>query len=311
MKFSHIEELLPLQAFNKSCGRLATLEGGGSGGGGSSSPPPANTSTTTTREIPAWAQPAAQNLLARGEALSNIPYQSYQGQRIADMTGEQRYGLDTISNRALYGSPEEAASRQQFTDTMSGKYLDPASNPYLSNIVNRTMGDVASKVNSQFGGSNYGTTAHQETLTRNLSDAATNIYGQNYSAERTNQMKGLAVAPQFNNIDYSNAQQLIGVGDIKRQESQDVLNNQYADWVAAQNQPYRQIDVLGNALGAAVNGQGSVQAAGYASNPYQTNRYANAIGGGLAGYQLANSLSGGEYGGYGALAGGLLGYMGS
>lgn len=283
--------------------------GGGSSGGSSS--PPANTSSTTTREIPSWAQGYAQDLLARGYDLSKKPYESYSGQRIADMTPEQSQGLNMVANRALNGSPEETLSRNQFNDTMSGKYLDPASNPYLSNIVNRTMGDVASKVNSQFGGSNYGTTAHQETLTRNLSDAATNIYGQNYANERTNQMKGLAVAPQFGNLDYANAQQLIGVGDIKRQESQDVLNNQYADWVASQNQPYRQIDVLGNALGAAVNGQGSVQAAGYQSNPYQTNRYANAIGGGLAGYQLANSLSGGEYGGYGALAGGLLGYMGS
>lgn len=290
--------------------RPMTNGGGGNSGGGGSSVP-ANTSSTTTREIPAWAQPSAQNLLKRGEELSNKPYESYAGQRIADMTPEQTAGLGMVANRALNGSPEETLSRNQFNDTMSGKYLDPASNPYLSSIVNRTMGDVASKVNSQFGGSNYGTTAHQETLTRNLSDAATNIYGQNYANERTNQMKGLAVAPQFGNLDYANAQQLIGVGDIKRQESQDVLNNQYADWVASQNQPYRQIDVLGNALGAAVNGQGSVQAAGYQSNPYTTNRYANAIGGGLAGYQLGNSLTGGEYGGYGALAGGLLGYMGS
>ena len=283
MKIQHLHQGMPVD-------RPMTNGGGGNSGGGSSVP--ANTSSTTTREIPAWAQPAAQNLLKRGEDLSNIPYQSYTGQRIADMTPEQQAGLGMVANRALNGSQEEAASRQQFNDTMSGKYLDPASNPYLKGIVDRTMGDVASKVNSQFGGSNYGTTAHQETLTRNLSDAATNIYGQNYANERTNQMKGLAVAPQFSNLDYSNAQQLIGVGDIKRQESQDVLNNQYADWVASQNQPYRQIDVLGNALGAAVNGQGSVQAAGYASNPYTTNRYANAIGGGLAGYQLANSQIG-------------------
>ena len=36
------------------------------GGGGGSTSVPANTTSTTTREIPAWAQPYAQDLLARG-----------------------------------------------------------------------------------------------------------------------------------------------------------------------------------------------------------------------------------------------------
>lgn len=283
-----------------------------SGGGGSSTP--ANTTSTTTKEIPAWAQPAAQDILARGETLSNTPYQTYQGQRIADMTGQQTAGLQEVQNRALDGSPEENAARQNYTDTMSGQYLDPSSNPYLAKTVNTAMNDVQGRVNSQFSGNNYGTTAHQETLTRNLADAANNAYGQNYANERNNQMKDALLSNQYGNIDYNNAQQLIGVGDIYRQESQDQLNNKYADWTATQNQPYRQLDVLGNSLGMAVNGQGSAQAAGYASNPYTANRYASAIGGGLAGYGLGSALdSSGLYNGgsLGAAAGGLLGYFGS
>lgn len=132
--------------------------------------------------------------------------------------------------------------------------------------------------------------------------------------ERGNQLKSSVLMPQYSNIDYNNAQQLIGVGDIKRQEAQDVLNNKYADWAAAQNQPYRQLDVLANALGAAVNGQGSVQSAGYQSSPYTVNRYANAIGGALAGGSLGSGLSdtfGSNSGAYGAGIGGLLGYMSS
>ena len=270
---------------------------------------PSSTSQTTTREIPAWAQPAAQDLLARGTTLSNTPYQTYGGQRIADMTGLQTQGLNMIQNTALNGSAEQNAARQNYTDTMSGKFLSPDSNPYLRSTVNQALGDVQGRINSQFGGNGYGTTAHQETLTRNLTQAANDAYGQNYANERNNQMKGMAVADQMGNIDYNNAQQLIGVGDIQRQESQDQLNNQYSDWLAAQNQPYRQLDVLANSLGAAVNGQGSVQAAGYASNPYTANRYANAIGGALGGYSLGSAL--GDNGAYGAAAGGLLGYMGS
>jgi hypothetical protein len=282
-------------------------------GDSGSSAPPSTTAQTQTKEIPVWAQDSAIRLLRRGEELSNKPYESYQGQRIAGMDERQTQGLNQIQNRALSGSPEENAARQNYTATMSGNYLSPGSNPYLKATVQQGMDDVSGKINSQFGGSNYGTTAHQETLTRNLGQVANDAYGQNYVNERNNQMKQSALLPQYGNIDYSNAQQLTGVGDIYRQESQDVLNNQYSDWAAGQNQPYRQLDVLGNALGASVNGQGSVQSAGYQSNPYTANRYASAIGGGLAGYGLGSAIGGeGSYGGaVGAGLGGLLGYMGS
>ena len=279
---------------HQGCSPSHSIMNKGDSGGGSSSSVPATTSSTQTKEIPAWAQPVAQDLLTRANALSYQPYQTYGGQRIAEMTDEQNYGLNAVTKRALNGSPEEQAARNNYTDTMSGKYLDPNSNPYLRANVNQAMNDVSGKVNSQFNGSNYGTTAHQETLTRNLSDAANQAYGQNYTNERNNQLKDASLAGQYGNIDYNNAQQLIGVGDISRQENQDQLNTQYSDWLAAQNQPYRQLDVLANGLGASVNGQGSVQSAGYASNPYSSNRYANAIGTGLAGYGLLNSATNGD-----------------
>ena len=267
------------------------------GGGSDQQSAPASTSSTQTKEIPTWAQGYSKDLLARSYELSNTPYQTYDGQRIADMNQQQQAGLNQVTQRATNGSPEENAARQNYTDTMSGKFLDPSSNPYLQKSVNMAMNDVSGKVNSQFGGSNYGTTAHQETLTRNLSDAANQAYGQNYTNERNNQLKDASLASQYGNIDYNNAQQMIGVGDIYRQENQDQLNTKYSDWLAAQNQPYRQLDVLANGLGAAVNGQGSVQSAGYASNPYTTNRYANSIGAGLAGYGLLSSATNGDISG--------------
>lgn len=280
-------------------------------GGGSSVPE--NTTQTTTKEIPGWAQPAAQNLLQRGTDLSYQPFTPYQGERIAGTTPEQINGLNSIAKRATYGSPEESAARQNYTDTMSGKYLSPSSNPWLKATVDQSLGDVQSRVNSQFGGNNYGTTAHQETLTRNLSDAANQAYGQNYVNERNNQMKDSLLVGQYGNLDYNNADRLIGVGDTKRQEAQDKLNLQYQDWTSAQNQPYKQLDVLGNALGSSVHGSGSVTSQGYQYSPYTSNPYAGAIGGGLAGYGLGNAIGEGDsmYGGLGAAAGGLLGYFGA
>lgn len=296
--------------------------------GGSSAP--ANTTQTTTKEIPLWAQPSAMNLLQRGEALSNQPYQTYTGQRIADLTGQQTTGLNLVQNRALYGSPEEQTARQNFTDTLSGKYLGQGAaynpyadmnNPYLKGMVNQSLNDVTGRVNSQFNGNNYGTTAHQETLTRNLGEAANNAYGQAfnlqaqladananrlqsaYSNERNNQLQMAGMLPQYGNIDYNNAQQLIGVGDIYRQEAQDRLNNQYADWAAAQDMKFKQLDILGNTLGAATGGQSNISSLGYQATPYTSNKLASSIGGGLAGYSLGNAVNS-DYGGY---VGGALG----
>lgn len=282
-------------------------------GGGGSSPAPANTTQVQTKEIPTWAQPYAQDLLTRGSALSNQPYESYQGQQIADMTQQQRDALGNIQNRAMNGSPEEANSRQNYNDTMSGKFLDPSSNPYLQANVSQVNNDTINGM-QKFSRDNgaFGNTGVQEATAKALAQNATNIYGQNYASERANQMKGQLIAPQMANMDYNNAQQLMGVGDIYRNEQQQGLNQQYTDWQAQQNQPYRQLDVLANSLGAAVNGQGNVQSAGYGANPYQANRYANAIGGGLAGYSLGNALGGSDsYGGaLGGAAGGLLGAFG-
>lgn len=305
MRYSNIEglDLLPVRAFQKVAGKM-TYEGGGGG----NPAPPANTTSVQTKEIPAWAQPYAQEILTRGAALSNTPFQNYEGERIAEMSPYQMAGLDMTANIAQYGTPGTNAAMQNYADTMSGAYMSPDSNPYLQATVDRALGDVRNQVQSQFGGSNYGTSANQELLTRNMAQAASDIYGQNYSAERLNQIRGQALMPQFQQSAYQDAQNLVGVGDIYRQEGQDMLNLQYQDWAAQQNQPYRQLDVLANALGAAVNGQGSVQSAGYdTSGMYTPNRYASALGGGLAGAGLGNMIGGSDYAGYGAAAGGLLG----
>lgn len=286
---------------------------GGGGDDGGSSAPPATTTATQVKEIPAWAQPSAQNLLARGESLSNQPYQQYSGERVAGLDPYQQQGFGQIANMATYGTPGQAESFGNYQDTMSGAYLSPDSNPYLQGMVNTALDNVQTRVNSQFGGSNYGTTAHQETLAKSLGDVANQAYGQNYANERMNQMRGQTLAPQMNAMAYGNAQQLVGIGDIYRQEAQDKLNIGFNDWQQAQNQPYRQLDVLANALGAAVGGQGNVSSAGYQTNPYTTNRYANAVGGALAGgsigslFNSADNPNASLWGAGLGAAGGLLG----
>lgn len=271
-------------------------------GGGSSSP--AQTTTISKTEPPAFVQPWSESLMQRGAALSETPYQAYTGQKLADISPETMYGLEATANRAIQGSPLMTATQANQLATVQGDYMSPESNPYLQANVQRAMGDVQSRINSQFGGTNFGTTAHQETLARALGDQANQLYGANYANERTNQMRAAMFAPQLAQADYADASALLGVGDAYRALQQEQLNQALADWTEMQQDPYKKLDTLASTIATASGGyQGSSSSA---PNPYQTSPVAGMIGGGMGGYALGN-MAGPQYGPYGAMGGALLG----
>jgi hypothetical protein len=263
-----------------------------------------------TQNLPEYVQPYAVQAMERAAALSNTPYTPYTGQRMADLTPENVAGLNMITNRALTGSPEENLARMQYGQTMAGDYLSPDANPYFSRVMDRALGDVQSRLNSQFAGSNFGTTAHQESMARALGDVSAGAYSQQYQNEREAQQRAMSMYPQFANIDYQNAQQLLGVGDIYRGEAQAGLNQQYSDWLAQQADPYTKLDVLSQGIRGAMAGGGS-SASTYtgSQSPMQVNPTANALGGAVAGGALGG-MFGQQYMPMGAAAGGLLGLWG-
>ena len=83
-------------------GGRRSLNGGD--GGGSSQPQQV---TQTTSNIPDWLQGPTQQMVARGEALSQQPYMAYTGQRIADFTPAQQAAFQQI-----YGMTEPAQYSQ-------------------------------------------------------------------------------------------------------------------------------------------------------------------------------------------------------
>lgn len=314
-----------------------------SGGGGSSNP--SDTSSRVTQDLPSWAQPYAQSLLEQAGNLSQTPYQAYTGQRMANMTPEQQAGLAMTRDRALSGAPDVNAAREQnvltsqgayhgaspssgfLSNTLSGSYLSPDSNPYLKATVGRAMDDTATKVNAQFNSAGgYGGSAHQETVARELGNLANQMYGQNYIAERgnqmqaanlasgefaqerANQMRAIGMSPQLGAEDYKDASALLGVGDVFGQREQNMLNQQYEDWNKAINYPYQQLDVLSNAIAGSTGGRSTQTTQGA---PVQFNPASNAIGGGLLGYGLG-SMAANQFGSYspyvGAGLGALAGY---
>jgi hypothetical protein len=82
-------------------------------------------------------------------------------------------------------------SQRQLGDTISGKYLDPNTNPYLSSSVNDALGLAKTQFAGLYGGpagQNVGNTGFQEQLARTLGQVATNAYSGAYGQERQNQL---------------------------------------------------------------------------------------------------------------------------
>lgn len=273
----------------------------GGGGGGS---------TQTVQKADPWSgvQPFITDYLNRSKGQVNTPFQSYGGDQIAPFSPEQQYGLAMTTQRAINGSPVNLAAQNNATQTLNGDFLSPDSNPFLKGTVDQAMGDVQSRVNSMFNNNNFGSSAHQELLTRNLGQAANDIYGQNYQQERSRQMQTMGMAPGLAETDYRDAQALMGVGDARRGLAQDYLNQASGLFNNSVNYPQQQLDRYGNAVSIGMGAGGTSTTKG--DNPNQASPIAGAIGGGLAGYSLGSmGALGGLTGPWGAAAGAALGLL--
>lgn len=117
------------------------------GGGGQSG--------TQVQDLPDWAKPYAQEVLGKGAALSNTPYQAYQGERIAQFTPLQQrafQGATTMQPSAAIGQGIDIAGQAagqavgttynpyatgQF-GAQAGQYMDP----YMQNVVDIQQRDA-------------------------------------------------------------------------------------------------------------------------------------------------------------------------
>jgi hypothetical protein len=265
---------------------------------------PSNTSQTVTQQLPAYAQPYAEQLMSRSAGLSEKTYTPYQGQRIADLNASQQAGIGKTQQQATNGFQGQQDASNVYQQTVRGDFLNPESNPYLQKTFDTAAGRMAeaykngtaATTDSQFGRAGaFGGSAWQQAQAGNerafgdsLANLATNTYGQNYNTERSNQLTAMNNAGQQQTLGYNDASKLIGAGDIQRSYQQDLLNQGYGDWQAAQNQPYANLDVLAKGLSGSIGNAGQTFTTG--ANPYQANNFANYLGGGLTAAGLGQSL---------------------
>lgn len=146
------------------------------GGGG----PQQTTSTVTQSNLPAYAQPYYENLMSRGITQSQQPYQAYSGQRIADMSGATKSGLDatmnygnssmdTLNQGIGYTQQAGQGAMQNANTTFGSQQAQQYMSPYMDAVVSRAQQDAVKN-------------AQIEQQQRNLNAAKTGSFGGSRAA---------------------------------------------------------------------------------------------------------------------------------
>lgn len=175
---------------------------------------------------------------------------------------------------------------------------------YLNNSLQAQLTENARQQAGQQNWLQYATGAQQQNLDRNsgLAQAAIgqgvqaqqNDLGrasQYWDAERNRQMGAYGDIQSANMFDQNNARNMIGLGDIQRGYTQDLLNQSYQNWQGQMNYPQSMIDNYMSVLQRASGNYGTNASTSYGPS-YQANPFATAFGVGLTGAGLYNAYGG-------------------
>ena len=244
------------EPFGSSCTRLEAgrvVYGSGGGGGDSSS--------TSRPFIPDELKPLANRYTDLAIQYSNTPWQGFQGQRFADLNGTQQQGLDMIQNRAATGSATMNNAEGALNNMLTGNQT----NPYLDSLVNKAQQSVADNFNymakpqlesagvqsGSFGNANMDQRMglQQKAAAQQMSDIATQMYGNAYNTDQANKIQAMNLAPTYGNAPYNDAAQLLNAGGISQAQQQKGLDFGYNQFVDQQNYPVKQLQAMSGVLG--------------------------------------------------------------
>lgn len=218
-------------------------------------------SSTTSPQLAPELKPLANLYTQQATQVASTPWQAYTGQRTADLNSTQNSALDMISQRATNGSPVMDQANSTLTSTLQGGQT----NPYLDSLVKKAQGSVVDTWNNmtkpaldtaQINSGSFGNSGlqqrqqiEQQKAGQQMSDIATQMYGNAYNTDRANQMQALSMAPTYGNQAYTDAGQLLNAGNVKQNNAQSGLDFAYQQFQDQQNDPYKKLQAIGGVLG--------------------------------------------------------------
>lgn len=235
-------------------------------------------------EPPAFQKPFLEHALGESARLyETFQPQFFPGSTVAPFAPETNLALTAQANRAMAGSPLNAAAGDLLQSTIRGDFLN--SNPFLDATFDRAAGRIGANVASQFSqAGRYGSGAHQDVLQQGLGDLALNLYGGNFARERALQQQAAAMAPGLAREDYFDIGQLANVGAARQAQAQAELGDVINRFNFAQQSPLLNLQnyaalVSGN-LGSTTSTSGGAGGSSLVSG----------LGGALTGAQLGGML---------------------
>lgn len=270
--------------------------------------------TTTVQKADPWSgqQPYLKDVFKQAQQLDqNYTPQYYPHSTVAPFNPTERLGLnmavDTATNDPLTG-----ATGGQLTDTLNGNYLDASSNPYLQGYMNSVASTVTPALESQFnqGGNGMNSSLASYGVSQGLSNALANTAYQNYSDERTNQLRAALEAPSAQTMGFTDANAVQNAGQQQQTQAQNQLSDLVNRFNFGQQLPYNKLNTYDSLINGTYGGTTTT------TQPYYTNMGANALSGGIGGAMLGSQLLGPALGlsstaggGIGAGLGMLLGLL--
>lgn len=197
-------------------------------------------SQTTKNELNSRLRWDADYALAQGkgvyENLQSTPLPS----QYVGIDPARQQGLQSIYGQAAGGSMVPQAFLPEYQKVMSGGYLDAASNPYLQDIVNRSVQAAGvAPTSGAVGGNRFGSGIYANALADARAATAANLYGSQYEAERQRMMQMAGMTPMAEGLQYADASRMMDVGrqyeaDQAAQQAEELRQymfpTQAADW---------------------------------------------------------------------------------
>ena len=275
------------------------------------------------------------DLASKAQNLGNTGYTGFGQSTQVAANPMQQNAWQATYNRGQTGAKEVSDGRTQLQNTINGvgfssnPYLQ-AENPYLTNSIDSALGDVTRNYNNTIkpqtesamvGSGSFGNSGlqqlqgeQQRQMAQTMGNTASNMrfadYQQRadlYENERNRQMQATAAAPSYAASDYTDLQAMQQAGDSMQGQSQGERTAAYNQYLDAREWPFRTTAAQASTMGA---GGGSASTYAQAA----PNKAASGLGGALAGAQIGGMISDGSadgnYSGWGAIGGGLLGLMG-
>lgn len=229
-------------------------------GGGGSQQSTSMQQSKSSNEPPEFLQPYLKSAIGDLSGYYNANKEApdfFPGSTVAPQSDATLQALKMLQERGRAGSPVTGAAGGALTDTLTGKYLDPTTNPQFQRAleashqpyVDTFMGQVLPGINSAFVGSGRaGSGQHQASvdravtgLNRTISDADAKAGSDYFTGERGRMLSAAGLAPTIAAADYADIGAIGQAGEARDAYTQAGINenvarynyenNKQMDWV--------------------------------------------------------------------------------